>query len=254
MGEFLYFEIDWPLVRKNPVGTIRAPNHSCASRACTGIRKSRIGRDNTALGEVGRCSPVHFRRTFLRVGRYGKVARNEFVRCAIGKNYGMKFRLFVKINPYHEFWGGGSGGPSPDLCIQIGELFRNSHRKSTQTLQTLPKRQNSTDIRSFSIYGISWIFISSPQNCLDFWAGVDMSSCVEDSVDLTHFLYTIGDGATLPSVPILFALPTDILTADKMGFLRLLSAWSALPACACACIVHALASWWWWVWRDAQSH
>jgi hypothetical protein len=63
-------------------------------------------------------------------------------------------------------------------------------------------------------------------------------SCVEDSVDLTHFLYTIGVGATLPSVPRLFASPMHR---------QINSGLSLLP-------MHALASWWWWVWRDAQSH
>jgi hypothetical protein len=82
-------QIQLHTVRKILVGTIRAPNRSSTFRACTEIRKSRIGRD--WLDRHGRgCQfrPVHFYRTFLCVRRYEKVAWNEFRRCAIGKNYG----------------------------------------------------------------------------------------------------------------------------------------------------------------------
>jgi hypothetical protein len=59
-----------------------------------------------------------------------------------------------------------------------------------------------------------------PSTHSDFWAGQPVKLQLRISVDFTHFLYTIDDGATLPSIPGLLASSTDRLTVDKMGFLR----------------------------------
>jgi hypothetical protein len=145
---------------------------------------------------------------------YEKVAWNEFRRCAIGKNGNeiSTASVLVKINP----------ASPPDICAQIGEIFRNSHRKSTQT----PEFSWHSIIFHVGpiTYGISdkvasrfFRFLTRPPGPADL-RSVKHASCVEDYVDFTHFLYTTGDGATLPSVPRLFASPTDRLTADKMGF------------------------------------
>jgi hypothetical protein len=143
-----------------------------------------------------------------------------------GKTTEWNFDWLWKLTRTTSFFlgGGGFGRPPPDICIQIGELFRNSHWKS---IQTLPKRQLTFD--HFS-YGISWIFIRSniASNFFNYSEPADLSSCVEDSVDFTHFLYTIMVMGPLCQV-FLDCLHHPQTTADKMGFLRV--CWVRDPHC-----------------------